>query len=454
MNDAVERVGLLLVGRKRPGFDQEWNRTMVERSVAALDEMGYGRLPQPTPVPDDDAVRAVVGRLRAAGADVLVVLQPSLGSGQLALTVSQEWAGPIVLWATPERAESDTVSSCSLVAQHLWGSTLRLSGRAFELVYGEPREPSTRADLQRAIRVAHLAARLGRVKIGLVGSHAPGFLSMAPDGFLMKRAIGAQLQVLSLPQFFARSRAIDGERVRRDVDEVRALGLPMRDVEVEDLATNSRFYLAMRDLIAEESLDGLAVQCWPEFAEIEGQWPYLAFSRLADTLYPIALEGDVDGALTALTGKMLGAGPAFITDWLEHDAHAIHFWHPGIAPLQMCGGVGTANGPSLGRHFNIQKPLVMNGALQVGRPVTIARLWRCEGEYRMTAFGGRSVTPKRALPGNQVAVEIETAPEQLLDELLHEGLPHHLVVFFGDHTEAFRRASRMLGMHWYGSSRG
>ena len=71
------------------------------------------------------------------------MLQPSMGHGQLALTVAQQWPDPVVLWATPERPGDGKVSSCSLVGQHLWGSSLRQAGHAFELVYGDPDDKTT-----------------------------------------------------------------------------------------------------------------------------------------------------------------------------------------------------------------------------------------------------------------------------------------------------------------------
>src|SRR5262249_42098606 len=145
---------------------------------------------------------------------------PSLGSGQAAMRVAQEWTGPIVLWATPERLDSATVSSCSLVAQHLWGSIFRLAKHPFELVYGPPGDPALGADLERAIRVSGATTRLRQAKLGLVGAHAPGFIAMAADAVLMKRTTGAQLHALSLTQFFARARALSPERVQEDVDRV------------------------------------------------------------------------------------------------------------------------------------------------------------------------------------------------------------------------------------------
>ena len=51
--------------------------------------------------------------------------------------------------------------------------------------------------------------------------------------------------------------------------------------------------------------------------------------------FPIACEGDVDGALGCLIGKLLGLGTVYLSDWLEHDQSTITLWHGGMAPIQV-----------------------------------------------------------------------------------------------------------------------
>ena len=63
----------------------------------------------------------------------------------------------------------------------------------------------------------------------------------------------------------------------------------------------------------------------------------------------------------------LGIGPGFLTDWLEHDANSIFFWHPGMAPLDMCNATGCEDAPTLGGHFNGARPFVVDGQLQLAR---------------------------------------------------------------------------------------
>jgi len=442
-------LGVLIIGRKRPGFDQQWNEIIRKRSLEALQSLDLPTVGADTPVVDDQTTIAKLQQIRQAGADALLVLQPSLGNGQLCLTVSQQWDGPIILWATPERPEGPKVSSCSLVAQHLWASILRQAQHPFEFIYGDPGDADLRHSLRRAVNLCRTTAKLRTSKIGLVGAQAPGFLAMQPDLFLMRRQIGTQLHPLSLIQFVDRVRAQPEDDVRKDVQRVAAMGLPLRDVTADDLAVNSRYYLAMLDLMKEEALDGLAVQCWPELPNVMGQWPYLAFARLTDEGHIISLEGDADAALTCLAARHLGAGVGYITDWLEHDDRTITLWHAGNAPLQLCCPPGAENGACLAPHFNINKPLVLDAVLKPDQPVTLARFWRCDDQYHVTAFQGRTLPPHRRLAGNTALVELPSPGlRNFFDDLLHAGLPHHVVMFQGHHQETFRRLTRLLKLDW------
>ncbi|MGC9199210.1 MAG: L-fucose/L-arabinose isomerase family protein [Acidobacteriaceae bacterium] len=449
-NEEGIRLGVILIGRKRPGFDQEWNRMMTASCLGLLEQIGYTVVRSEASVVDEQTTAAALDKIQEARCEALLMLQPSMAHGQLALTVAQRWSDPVILWATPERPGDGKVSSCSLVGQHLWASSLRQAGRPFEFVYGDPADAAVREDLKEAVTLARAANRLRHSRVGLVGTHAPGFIDLAAEPFLLRRALGVQLYPFSLPQFIERVREMPDDAVRKDIQKVQDLRLPMRDVVAEDLAMNSRCYLAMRELMEEEKLDALAVQCWPELPNMLGQWPYLAVSRLSTEGRAVAIEGDVDGALTGLISLLLGAGAGFLTDWLEHDQSTIFFWHPGMAPMDMCDGPGREGAPTLAAHFNIVKPLVVDGKIRTQEPVTVLRLWRCDNRYHMTAMEGRTIEPRRKLTGNTALVEIpEGDVLERFNRLLHAGMPHHVTVSFGKHRETLRRLAGSLGLQWW-----
>ncbi len=455
--EITPKVGVLIFGRKRPGFDQEWSREVRDRALAILADLGFTVIGADAIVSDDVTVHAALDQIVAADCRALIVLQPSIADGQYAFSIMQRWTGPVILWTTPERPGDGKVSSCGLVGQHLFASICCQANRSFELVYGDPNGDleATRDELLRAITLSSTILALRRGKVGLVGTHVPGFVDLAADPFLIHKTFGLQLHALSLPQFIERVGAISAQAVEADIAEVQRLALPLSQPSPQPetaafLSNTSRFYLSIRELMAEFSLNALALQCWPELPSMVGHWPYLAVSRISAQGAALSIEGDVDGAIGSLIGTLLGIGPGFLTDWLEHDASTIFFWHPGMAPLDMCNEPGCDSGPTIGDHFNNVRPMVVDGPIRTGGPVTIARLWRCCNRYHMTAFEGQAIAPRRKITGNSLLVEVAGDPVPVrFDRLIHAGMPHHVTIHLGSHVETFRRLARMLAIEWH-----
>jgi len=449
---STERVGVLIFGRKRPGFDQSWSAEIRDRCRRALGGLGLTCFGSEAPVFDDPSVHAALSEIESNACRALIVIQPSLADGQYALTVGQRWKGPVILWATPERPGDGKVSSCSLVGQHLWASIFRQANHPFVFLYGAPEE--VHDDLLQAVAIARTIEKLRNAKVGVIGSHAPGFIDLAADPFLIRKTFGLQLHQLSLPQFIDRVRAVSVDAVRADLETIGKLSLRLTDggeaATNDALEMNARYYVALRELMDEFSLDALTIQCWPELPNVLGQWPYFAVSRLSAENKAVAIEGDVDGAIGSLLSKSLGIGPGFLTDWLEHDENTIFFWHPGMAPLDMCNAAGCDDGPTLGEHFNGARPFVVDGPIRTGSPVTVARWWRCDGRYHATAFEGRAIPPRRHVSGNSLLVEFEEGRiPQRFERLIHAGLPHHVSVYFGRHESTLRKVAAILDAEWH-----
>ncbi|MBI3881229.1 MAG: sugar isomerase, partial [Verrucomicrobia bacterium] len=438
------KLGLLLIGRKRPGFDTEWAKQIEAESLDTLNALGFGPVTKARAV-DDASLHEALAQLRAAGVNTLVVGQPTIGDGRLAPTIGQIWNDPVVLWATPERPGADRVTACALVGQHLFASLLRQLNRPFEIVYGPTNDAKTKAALADAARLVHTACALKRAKVGLVGSHVPGFSNVSVEPARLTAALGAQLVQLGLHEFIELAKTMDESRVKTEVEKVRTLKLPAEDgIGETALALDARYSLAMEELLASHGLAALAVRCWPELPDIVGQWPYLAMARLASEHKAIALEGDADGALCSLISELIGAGPAFITDWLAHDEHTITAWHPGLAPFQLCPAIGAPGGPRLTRQFNNRKPLCVDAELRAGMDATLFRLWSCDGGYHLTAVEAKTERLKPSLAGNSALLRLDRSVPRWFDDLCHAGMPHHLSIAEGKQAERLRRLARLV----------
>lgn len=438
-------VGVIFLGRRRPGFDVEWGRQMEEQARRWLGQTGFTIFEAPEKAIDDASLRRAIAACEEKGAEAIVLLQTTMGDGRLAPTLAQLWPDPPILWATPEKPDGDMISSCSLVGVHAWASTLRQMDHSFELVYGGPEAVETRQKLIEAIRLVTTARRLRSVRVGLVGGHAPGYFAMNADPFSLHRGLGVQLQFFSLLEFADVLRNIEDGAVDGDVAKVKRLGLPHKDTSDDDLPMASRLYLAMRAYLENEHLDALAVRCWPEMPNVFGQWPYLGIARLADEGRAVVCEGDVDGALCAWIGESLGLGRCYLSDWLEYDHATITLWHIGAAPMSLSPPPGEPGGPRLARHFNIRRPTVVEATIRENMPITIMRFWRCDGRYFLTAREGQTARPKRHLMGtNGLAQLAHQDPGEWFEELCYQGMPHHVAMFAGHNEALLRRLARTL----------
>ncbi|MBS3762582.1 MAG: L-fucose/L-arabinose isomerase family protein, partial [Planctomycetes bacterium] len=440
------RVGFLPIGRKRGGFNPEWGGKMEEAARKAVESLSVEVVCPSEPVVDDSTLRRAVAEMKTENCDTLLVLQPTMGDGRLAPVLAQLWDEAVVFWATPEKQDDPRVSSCSLTGAHDFGAIFRQFDHPFELVNGHPEDEETRSQVLQTLRVSAATAKLHDATIGLVGGPAPGFVDMHADPAAMSRQLGVGLVQMGLRELHAAMDNVEESDIAEDAEFVKSWGLPMADgLEPDDVRGNSQYYLALKDMMEQRSLDALAVRCWPELPNEYGEWPYLAMARLLDEGRVVSLEGDTDAAIGCLLTQWCGMGPTFIADWLEHGDETITFWHPGQTPPSMCAPESL----SLGMHFNINKPLVLNGRLFDGEPVTVYRIWRCDGEYRIAAAEGRSVPPRRELLGADITVDLEGVdPEESLEDLCHAGMPHHMGILYGCHCDAFDRLARQLDISW------
>ncbi|UCF97863.1 MAG: sugar isomerase [Spirochaetaceae bacterium] len=443
------KLGVLFLGRTRPGFDPEWGKEVKRGIRSFLEDSDYPYFIPSENIPNDEELRRAIYSCRAEGVQTLIVTQPTVSDGRLAPILAQLWDQPFVLWATPEKQSGAMISSNSLVGTHIFASTLRQLHHRFEFVYGGPESKETREDLETAVGVIAAVTGLKQAKIGLIGSHAPGFINLAADPALISATFGAQLYHQSIPEFLQRFEAVAEEEVSGDTAEFAELGIPLREVRAEDLAVSSRYYLAFKQLMNGENLAALAVRCWPELPNATGQWPYVALSRLLSEGKAVVQEGDVDGAIGMLAARRMGMGSVYLSDWLEHDRSTIAIWHTGSIPFDFCEPIGSELGPHIAKQFNIKNPAVIEATLKSDLPVTVFRVWRCDNLYHCTALEGVTVRPKRHLLGNNGLARFEEVNiEEWFDRMIHQGLPHHPLVARGSHKHRLRRFCRQIGIQW------
>lgn len=446
-------VGLLVMGRKRPGFDPAWGAEVRGRIGDAMDQLSRHVIVPSENIADDAELSRVIDVCRARSVDVLVLVQPTISDGRLAPLLARFWDRPLVLWATTERPDGEMISANSLVGTHVMAATLRQLGHPVEFVYGAPEDEETRNALSRAIAAVHAATSIRSTKLGLIGYHAPGFVDFHSDPVFLADRLGAQLYHMSTPELVDLVHSWDAAALEEIVDSFRSLPIdftPDLPVSLEDaLEMQARYYRSFRELFAMERFDALAFRCWPDLPTMTGHWPYLALARLVSEGFPIAMEGDVDGAICSRIAESAAIGPVYLSDWLEHDRSTITIWHTGAAPIQYARTAPAREAPRIGVQFNNKKPAVLESTIRPGMDATLFRLWRFQGRYHMTALEGRTIEPRRHLLATNGLFETHDVDvREWFEDRVQIGMPHHVCLVEGFHRDLLRRIARLSDFIW------
>src|ERR1051325_8703686 len=78
------KIGVIFLGRRRPGFDMEWGRRMEERVRSWLQQTNLTVVEPPEKAIDDLSLRRAMLACETEKVDALVLLQTTMGDARLA----------------------------------------------------------------------------------------------------------------------------------------------------------------------------------------------------------------------------------------------------------------------------------------------------------------------------------------------------------------------------------
>lgn len=441
MANPATRVALITLARAT--FDVGFAREIRSRALAALsalDDVGVIECGELLIAPADAAM--VAQQLAAERPDLLIIQNGTFALGSLALDLAQATDAPILLWAVPEPGmDGGALRSNSLVGLNLNASNLRKFGRRPRYIYGNPEDPATQDELRRSCRVAGLLRRLEQSRIGLLGSHAMGFYNLAVDPFALRRQFGVRFDSIGLEEAFAQARGLGEQETTAARAQLEALYPVRQEVTAGGLDLMARQFGGLRKLIADRQLDGLALRCWPEWAADYGIAACGSVSALNSMGLITGCEGDVDGTVTMMAGKMLSRQAPFLADFIaaDRETNLAHFWHGGCAAAELAAEPGQR---ALHSHFAGGKGITAGFTLRPGR-VTVFRISSLNGTYRLFVEGGEALATEPLVKGALMKLRFDRPVDQILDLIVEHGIEHHYCVIYGDYA-----ADLLALAHW------
>lgn len=380
----------------------------------------------------EDARRAAES-LHRFNADGLVVISGTFHLGSLLLELVQKLCLPVLLWGLKElpydsgKIRLNTVCGVNLDASNLYKAGLR----DYYASFGDDIDH----DWLAAMRAK---AALERSRIGLIGSRAHTFYNISFDELDTWRDLGLLVDHYSLQELL-------DSPVEAQVDELMLDALEQNfqtgDLSREQVLLTARLAAKLETFMAERNLDSLALRCWPEFAVNYGIAPCGALSLVQSRDKVIACEGDVEGAISMLIHRALGAKTPFLADLSQVDFERDEalLWHCGVAPCNLWDGKCEI---SLDSYHAGGKGVTAGFVLKEG-PLSIVRLDSAGRERRLFSREGLALPMKKDLKGTYARAKFTGGVKALLDAVIYNGIAHHVSVAYGNYSRPLEIMARI-----------
>ncbi len=383
--------------------------------------------------------------LSADPPDLLIIFQATFADSSMIMKLIETVDAPIMLWAIPEDHTGGRLRLNSFCGINLAGHALTRAGYRYEHIFAPPEDPTAVEKICTLAKAGQVRNFLRKTRLGRVGENPDGFETCLVNKDALNNLFGVEVVQFDLDEdVFAAARQVDPARISVIEEQLgkKVTGLD----ELEPTATRGTLsvFAALQQLSTHRDVHGFAVRCWPEFFTEMGCAACGAMSMLSDELIPCSCEADVNGTLTQMILQAISGEPAFGTDMvsIDEERDALVIWHCGLAPLSMADPEGR-KGVTI--HSNRKLPLLFEFTLKLG-PVTIARLSEASGEYRLVVGKGEILRGPKSFSGTSGLLQFDRPAREILNEMLNEGLEHHISITYGDHTDVLNAFAKLLNI--------
>jgi len=430
----IIRLGVVCLARTTFDFDAAkdlWAGILKE--LAALEAVELTAIPGL--VFEVAEAKAAAEQLASANVDGLIIISGTFHLGHLALEIAKTVRRPILLWGLPElpynggKIRLNSVCGVNLNASNLYKSGIRNYRAAIR--------PDVDRDWVDAIRIL---VALRKAHVGLAGFRAHGFFNLGFADLSLYRETGVLLDHYELTDIWNFPAAAADIEIRR-ADFKRIFDVSgITETQLEKVATLA---VKMKGFLDKNGLDVLAIRCWPEFAAEFGVSPCAAMSLLQSENRLLACEGDVEGALSMLMHRAVGAQTPYFFDFSQVDFEKDEalFWHCGVAPCNLTDGECNC---SLDTYFAGGKGVTADFVLKPGK-LSILRLDSADGKYRVFLQEATAIPMKKELKGTYLKAKFSRPVKDVLSLVIDNGIAHHASVVYGTFIEPFRIAAKIAG---------
>ncbi len=437
------KVAFLAIARST--FDLDLAVEVRDLAYQSLGEMPLNILWNGELITDQDFAANAVSFLNDNPPDLLLIFQATFADSSMVIELAQNQDVPIVLWAVPEEHTGDRLRLNSFCGINLAAHGLKRAGIPYDYIFAPPDEPAALNKIRDLAKAGQIRNQLRKARLGRIGENPSGFDTCLFDPDLIRKTFGVELIQFDLKEeFFPQVSQVDPDQVQQVQTNLAQKVEGLDDLDQTATKATLSSYVAMKAISERKDIGGFAVRCWPEFFTELGCAACGAMSMLSDELIPCSCEADVNGTITQMLLQSVSETPAFGTDIVSLDEthDAIVIWHCGLAPLSMADPQ-KPKGVTI--HSNRRLPLLFEFTLKPGQ-VTIARLSEASGEYRLVLGLGEIISGPKSFSGTSGLLKFDRPAREILENILEEGLEHHISLTYGNHTDVLSAYAKLINI--------
>jgi L-fucose isomerase-like protein len=431
-----------VISFRRSGVDEALFERFQERLSKAMDEMSVNAVSKGV-ISSLEELSPTIKPLVEKNPDLVILFFSNYINENIPLALIREIRVPVLFWVVSgEDAKGLPLSGFLSTA-----SNLKHLGKPVNYVLGAPEDKAVKGEIEKWAAAASAIGKMRRLKIGLIGHNPPGMLDVTLHELELLR-LGINVLKLDLLELVREIEGVPEEVVKDTVPNLFREFDRGIEVHPSDLERSARLYLGLRKMVEKNSLDVVAVRCWPELIQRFGATICFAFSKLADQNEAIGVcEADSTGAVSMVIANLLSKSQVFIADLSTTipAQEAVRLWHCGAAPCALaepsCKIRLTHHGLRPGVGVQCSFPMKRG-------PVTLLKLLRPTGEcHRMFIGAGESISlqdQEEMVGGNIADVRVRPDLRTFIDKLVDVGAEHHIIMAYGEITDFLSKFCRLL----------
>ena len=319
----------IIVG-KRGFFPEKLVRQGYKNIVQALQKHGYGyvilseRETKHGAVESfEDAEKCVkLFKSRADDIDGIIVTLPNFGDEKSISEIVRRanLKVPILVQAEPDSPDKMTLadrrdsfcgkfSVCNNLYQIAVPFTLTTSHTV------KVNSAEFKKDLDFFAAVCRIVKGLRNARFGAIGTRPGPFTTVRYSEKILQH-YGISVETIDLSEIMGRASKLENgdKRVKNKLATIKKY-TNTEAVPAEALNKMAKLGFVIDEWIAENKLNGTAIQCWTSLEQFYGITPCTLMSMMSDNLIPAACEVDITGLLGMYILQLASGTPSAILDW-------------------------------------------------------------------------------------------------------------------------------------------